>query len=424
MIFQHRQENTFFYVYKDPKGITKQDITSIIGGKNELRVLMKKRGCYITKIFNLKNLREKAKSVNWSQNKLLQFTTMFKLEMEKGRAWNLMSERNSIGGVMTYMFDPVVYYIYTELDNWKKFNEVIKMFPNIFDPVYVWICEWFFGKKYEPIEWLELLEQRIIESQQYVSDFIKKASPYLLAIVASTIIALFLDFKLFDSLTEEYAEFNKILPDFTLYFHEYLRKLVIFGPIFIGIIYAIMKLLQNSRNEELKISFGKLMLWVPLYGKILHKKSVYDFVNIYYLLRQANSIIPRDILYTTALSVPSYYIKTIFLEIYEAILEWKNIGDEMQQYDVFNEEQDVIKVFKTSIDNVSELKATRDIYKKRTDKEIWWVILKLVAVCVTLSVLMFFCIFGAYFVPIQKKASLFKEQLNDQKLEQSINNNK
>jgi len=42
----------------------------------------------------------------------------------------------------------------------------------------------------------------------------------------------------------------------------------------------------------------------------------------------------------------------------------------MQEYDAFNDEQDVIKVFEGSLDNMEELKANRDIYRRKLDKEI------------------------------------------------------
>lgn len=421
-MFWNNKEHTFFYVYKDMKWVTKQDITQIIWNKSDLKASLKKKWIYVEKIFDLENLKEKAIIVNWSKNKLLNFTSHFRLELEKWKAWNVMSEKQAISWVMKHMFDPVIYYIFTELDQWKKFKDIIKELPQIFDPVYTWIVEWFFGKKYEPIEWLELIEDRIKEWREYREAFIKKTLTYLWAIGLAVIMSFVLDLKLYNTLVDEYAQFKRSVPDFTIFYHNLIWGLVKYLPLVVLLLYIIFKYLSISNNENIKLALSKSLLWFPLFWKILHTKSIYDFVNIYYLLKQAQTIIPREILRTTANSLPSYYYRIIFLNIYDAILEWKNIWNEMQEYDVFNDEQDVIKVFQWSLDNMEELKASRDIYKRKLDKVIWQTMVKGIAIVILIAVTWFFCIFWAYFIPIQQKAWLFKQQLNDQKIEQSLNN--
>jgi len=138
-MFWSKKENTFFYVYKDMKGVTKQDIIQIIWNKNDLRNRLKSKWVYVEKIYNLENLKEKAINVYWSKNKLLNFTSLFRLELEKGKSSNVMSEKQWISWVMKMMFDPVIYYIYTKVSEWKKFKDIIVDLPQIFDPVYVWI---------------------------------------------------------------------------------------------------------------------------------------------------------------------------------------------------------------------------------------------------------------------------------------------
>ncbi len=421
-MFWSKKENTFFYVYKDMKGVTKQDIIQIIWNKNDLRNRLKSKWVYVEKIYNLENLKEKAINVYWSKNKLLNFTSLFRLELEKGKSSNVMSEKQWISWVMKMMFDPVIYYIYTKVSEWKKFKDIIVDLPQIFDPVYVWIVEWFFGKKYEPIEWLTILEDRIKEWREYKEMFIKKSSTYLWAIFLTIIMSFVLDIRLYDTLVEEYAQFWRSVPDFTIFYHHLIWGILQYFPLFVLFVFIIIKYITLSYNILLKVFFSKTILWLPIIGKIIHTKSIYDFINIYYLLKQAKTILPREILRTTANALPSFYYRTIFLEIYDEILGWKNIWKEMQEYDAFNDEQDVIKVFEGSLDNMEELKANRDIYRRKLDKEINKNMLKWITIVVISAITLFFCVFGAYFVPIQQKSWLFKQQLNDQKLEQSLNN--
>lgn len=417
------QENQYFYLYRNKKGWLKQDIAKILWWERKLREILKKQWYYVEKIYNINKMKKKWRQIFWSKNKLLKFTAYFKDELQKWNASRAMIERNAIWWVMKFIFDPVVYSIYSDLENGISFKDSIKNFPNIFNDVYQWVVEGFFGYKYDPIEWLEIIEGKIKEEQEYFNNFIKKTAPYLWAIVLWIAMSFVLDLQIYESLVWEYAQYWKYVPDFTSFYHSFIWWILKVIPLIAVLFISIFYYLKFSNNKAIKIFTSKFILWFPIIWKIYKRKIIYDFVNIYYLLKEAKTIIPKTILLITTNAVSNFYAKEIFLEIYESLREWKNVWDEMEEYDFFDNEEEIIKVFKSDLESELELNSTRKLEKKKLDNIINNSFTKIMITTMILAVILVLSLALAYLFPINQKAWLIKQQVNEQK-QQYLNNKK
>jgi len=126
----------------------------------------------------------------------------------------------------------------------------------------------------------------------------------------------------------------------------------------------------------------------------------------------------RDLLYLTTSSLPSYYVQQIFMEIHDAVREWKKIWDEMKDYPFFDDEDSIIKVFENEIENDFELKALREIIKKRFDNILEKSFAKLLTVIIIFAVTIILSFANAYIVPLQQKSWLIKQQINEQRIQE------
>jgi hypothetical protein len=104
------------------------------------------------------------------------------------------------------------------------------------------------------------------------------------------------------------------------------------------------------------------------------------------------------------------------------VREGKNIGEEMEEYEFFNDEEDIIKIFKWSQENEFELAALRNILKKRLNEKLANTFVKVIFFIVIAAVSIVLCIAKAYLLPIQQKTWLIKQQLNEQKIDNYIEN--
>ena len=333
-----------------------------------------------------------------------------------------MSELAAIKGVMRTMLDPVIYAIYVDLENGHYFRDAIKKFPNVFDDVYVGIVEAFFWNSFNPIEWLQIIETNIKENQEYRANFLKKSITYIGAIGIGVVASFILDLQIYDWLVEEYANFNKYVPDFTEFYHNLIWQSLLYAPLLFSIVVLAVNYLKNTSNQKVRTEFSKFVLGLPVVWTILREKTLYDFVNIYYLLKSSKNVVPSQVLLTTTNSLPSYYARQIFHEIYEAVREGKNIGEEMEEYEFFNDEEDIIKIFKWSQENEFELAALRNILKKRLNEKLANTFVKVIFFIVIAAVSIVLCIAKAYLLPIQQKTWLIKQQLNEQKIDNYIEN--
>jgi hypothetical protein len=66
---------------------------------------------------------------------LFNFTRYFRLELSKG-VDNIVSPKEALKEVYKKTFNPLVYAILTEVEDNRKFENIIDDYPNIFDDIY------------------------------------------------------------------------------------------------------------------------------------------------------------------------------------------------------------------------------------------------------------------------------------------------
>jgi hypothetical protein len=96
----------------------------------------------------------------------------------------------------------------------------------------------------------------------------------------------------------------------------------------------------------------------------------------------------------------------------------------MEEYDFFNNEEDIIKVFKGNQENEFELQALRNIIKKRLSETLSKSFARIIVIIVVIAVTMVLSIAKAYLLPIQQKTGLIKQQLNEQKMDNYLDTKK
>jgi len=90
---------------------------------------------FIQKIIDLDSVLSYAKSIHWSNEELFNFTNIFRLELAK-QAMAVVPVRDVIKEVYKKTFNPIVYAIWTEIENNRKFEDIVDDYPNIFDDIY------------------------------------------------------------------------------------------------------------------------------------------------------------------------------------------------------------------------------------------------------------------------------------------------
>lgn len=413
-------ENTYFYLYRNSKGVLDYRVISFIGDERKLREKLKKAGCWVEKVYNVNRLKEKATKTSWSRAKLLKFTKFFRLELMKANAEGNGSERVAMERLMKYIFDPVIYTIYTELADWREFKDIIKNFPNIFDSVYQGVIQWFFGGNYDKRKGLEIIIQNIQEGQEYKANLIKKSGQYLAAFALGISAAYLLDLILYDSLVSDYAQYGKYVPDFTQYFHEYLWLILTLLPIVVLFVSIGLDYLKNTDNRNVKIWFSKFLLGIPVIGPIIRYKAIYSFVDVFTLLKLSDQMMLWNVYSMTIDAQPNYYVKQIFTEIFDQVTEGKTAGDEMEEYEFFDNEDDVIKVFKWDLSNKFELETLQEITKEKFNENTNASFTKVLMVVMVFAVSIIFWIMYAYIMPMNQKTGLIGQQINEQRMDEYL----
>lgn len=415
-----RKEKKYSVLYKNQLWSLDVGTFSIIWTKRDLRKKYEKEGIFIQEIIDLEKILTYSRNVTWTDEQLFNFTRYFRLELSK---WidSVVSPKDALKEVYKKTFNPLVYAILSEVENNRKFEDVISEYPKIFDEIYRSTVNWYFWNKYEPIEGLKKLEKYIIWKQEFKKKLVDKTRMSIITITLVVILSYVLDWIIYEMIKENFNSYWKPLPDFTTLYHNSLYFVVKYiWPmlILLWLLWIIYDLLQW---DKIKIWLWKLKLELPFYWAIHRKKSIYDIIDTLVIMRESD-IRMRDLLLILSNSTDNYFYKKVILEVREWIKAWKHIWNEFEQFGIFTwPDEDVIHAFKSS--NMDEsFNSLRDVKKVELEDLTNKTLRSLTAFMVILSLFMWFSMGYAYYKPVQMQSSLVKDQINADK-QAALDNN-
>ncbi len=419
-MFFNRKEKKYSVLFKNNYWWLEVGTFSIIWTKRDLRKKLEKKWIFIQKIIDLDSIISYSKNLHWSDQQLFDFTRYFRLELSKW-ADSVVSPKDALKEVYKKTFSPLVYAILSEVENNRKFENVIETFPNIFDEIYRSTVKWFFWSKHEPIEWLIKLEKYIKERQTFKKTVVEKSRMSIITIILIIVLSYVLDWIIYDMIKDNFNSYWRTLPDFTVAYHNWLYYVVKYiwpSLIFVWLLMLIYHLLQWNK---IKTILWKAKFAIPFYWVIHKKKSIYDIIDTFIIMRESD-ILQRELLSILARSANNYYLRRVIQEVREEVKTWKQMWDSFEEFWVFTwNDEDVVHAFKAS--NIDEaMVSLRDVKKVELDDLTARTLRVLTASMVTLTVIMWACMTVAYYKPVQMQSWLVKDKIQADK-EASLDGN-
>jgi len=415
-----RKEKKYSVLFKNQIWSLDVGTFSIIWTKRELRKKLEKKWIYIQKIIDLDKIISYSKSLHWNDKELFNFTRYFRLELSKG-VDNIVSPKEALKEVYKKTFNPLVYAILTEVEDNRKFENIIDDYPNIFDDIYNATIKWYFWTKHEPIDWLIKLEKYIQEKQEFKKNLMDKSRMYMVTISLVIVLSYILDWLIYDMIKDNFNTYWRPVPDFTENYHNILYFFVKYTWIFL-ILFGVLSLWYTLLQwDKIKIILWKIKLLIPFYWPIHKKKSVYDIIDTFVIMRESD-IRMRDLLLILARSTNNYYYKKVLLEVREEVMTWKQLGSSIEEFWIFTwSDEDVVHAMKSS--NIEEaLISLRNVKKVELEYLTESVLRKFTVALVITTLFMWFSMGYAYYRPVQMQSNLVKEKIQADR-EASLENN-
>mgnify|MGYP004002636375 FL=1 len=277
-MFFTKKEHKYSVLYKNQIWWLRVSTFSIIWNKRDLKKDLEKKWIFIQKIIDLDSVLSYAKNISWNDEQLYQFTNIFRLERSKISFW-VVSVKENIKEVYKKTFNPLVYAIWTEIENNRNFEDIVDDYPNVFDDVYRSTIKWYWGEKHLPVEWLIKLEEYIKERQSFKRKVISKTRTSVLTISAILVLSFILDWVIYEWINKNFASLWRELPDFTQTYHNWLWFLVKYIWIFLLAFWLLLWYYELLKWKKIKIFLWRLKFAIPFYWIIHKKKCVYDIID-------------------------------------------------------------------------------------------------------------------------------------------------
>jgi len=409
MLFSSK-ERKYSVLYKNSIWSLEVRTFPIFWNKRALRKELEPKWIFIQKIIDLDSVLSSAKSIHWSDQELFNFTNIFRLELAK-QALSVVPVRDVIKKVYKKTFNPLVYAIWTEIENNRKFEDIIDDYPNVFDDIYRSTVKWYWWEKHAPVEWLIKLEEYIKEKQAFKRQVVSKTRASIITISAIVVFSFVLDWIIYEWIEKNFWSLWRELPDFTQSYHNVLIWLVKYIwaiSIGIGLMFWYYELLQW---KKIKIFLWKLKFSLPFYWTIHKKKSVYDIIDTFIIMRESD-IWERDLLLIMAKSANNFYLEQIILSARKEVIGWKQLWDALEEYWFFTwADDDVIHAFKSSNAEDSMI-SLKDVKKVELDQLTGKTLRTLTASMMALTLILGIWMGVAYYKPITMQSSLIKDKIN------------
>lgn len=407
-----QKKRKFSVLYKDNFWIWKVGLFTIIWWKNEIKKQLEGKWYFVQKVIETEKVLKIARKKSWSDRKLLNFTITLRLELSKGISW-VVTNKDAVNEVYKKTFDPVVYWILTELNNNRALEDIIADYTNVFDDVYIETVKSFFTIKSKPEEWLLRLEKRIQERIDFKNRIIQGTRSSLLAIIMVFIASFVLDSIIYERLKTNYWDYNRTLPDFTVLYHNIIYGIVKYTGIILMLYWIITTLVENSRSESLKIYLGKIKLQIPIYWAIHKKRIIYEFTDTFLSMRESD-IIQRTILWILSRSCTNYYLSAVINAAAEEVKWWESLWRSFESFAVFTwEDEDVLHALQSSSLNES-LKALKNKKSSELEKKVDKTLNALKFVLFTSAVVLILLLGAAYYWPVQQQQKLTTDSINQE----------
>lgn len=412
-MFIKKEERKYSVLYKNEVWWLKVSTFSIIWNKRDLKKDLETKGIFIQKIIDLDSVISYAKNIHWSIDELFNFTNIFRLELSKWAYW-VVPVRDVIKEVYKKTFNPLVYAIWTEIENNRKFEDIIDDFPNIFDDIYRSTIKWYWWEKHLPVEWLIKLEEYIKEKQAFRRKVIDKTRTSFITISAIVVLSYVLDWVIYEWINKNFISLGRELPDFTQAYHRWLWLIIKYIGMFFIMFWLLIWYYKLLKWKKIKIFLWKLKFAIPFFWKIHKKKCVYDIIDTFIIMRESD-IMQRELLQILAKSANNFYLEEIILSVRKEVIWWKQLGSSLEEYWFFTwADDDVIHAFKAK--NIDEsMLSLKSVKKVELDQLTSKILRLLTSAMLVLTLVLWLSMWFAYYKPVQMQSWLIKDKINADK---------